>query len=129
MADQNLAIACLRGLIDTDGSVSRRGSQFTITFYSKNKNLTNQVHDISKNSNLFTFISKDGRTIGTNNQIKIRNYFDVVGTSNLRHLVRFYQKFFFGESIYQKDVIKYYQKDLYRHIKLPFKTVPSSNGS
>ena len=123
--NDKLSLACLRGLIDTDGCVSRRGrngEQFTVTFYSVSPNLMNQVKNISDKHSIFTFLSKDKKTIGTNSQEKIVNYFKIVGSSNMRHIVRFYQRFFMNETLYQKDVKKYYQKSLYRDIKLPFKT-------
>lgn len=117
-----LALACLRGLIDTDGSISRRGEQFTITFYSQNENLSKQVYSICKKFELFTFISKDNKTIGTNSKSRIVKYFKVVGSSNLRHIVRFCEWNNHNLFIYREDVTKYYQKSLYRDMNLPFKT-------
>ena len=70
---------------------------------------------------LFTYISKHEDEIGTNSKEKIVSYFKKVGSSNLRHIVRFYQKIMFNEAVYQNQVLDYYQKDLYRDINLPFK--------
>jgi intein/homing endonuclease len=43
LRDLPLSIACLRGLIDTDGTVSKRANQLTLTFWSNNGILLNQV--------------------------------------------------------------------------------------
>lgn len=122
LENKKLSIACLRGLIDTDGSISRRGrkgSQFCIQFTSHNKKLLEQVNNIGKEIKIFTFYDKTGT--GTNNKEKILEYFKKVGSSNLRHIVRFHERFYNKNTIYQREVIKYYQKDLYKSLNLPYK--------
>ena len=122
LQDNKLSIACLRGLIDTDGSISRRGrngSQFCIQFTSHNKYLLEQVKKIGADLNIFTFGDETG--CGTNKGDNIKRYFDLVGSSNLRHIVRFNEKFSKGNTIYKKDVLNYYQKGLYSRLDLPFK--------
>ncbi len=124
LQSSKLSLACLRGLIDTDGSISRRGrdgSQFCIVFTSHNKNLIRQVKQISDKHDLFSYVSKDETQIGTNKGENILNYFRKVGSSNLRHIVRFYLRFFENKTIYRHEVTQYYQKDLYRNAILPFK--------
>ncbi|MFH1358478.1 MAG: LAGLIDADG family homing endonuclease [archaeon] len=119
--DKHLALACLRGLIDTDGSISRRGrngSQFCIQFTSHNKLLLKQVYEIGKRERIFTFIDKTGT--GTNNWENIKKYFELIGSSNLRHVVRFDLRTK-GKTIYMKEVLDYYGKDLYKNINLPYK--------
>ncbi|MEK6890135.1 MAG: LAGLIDADG family homing endonuclease [Nanoarchaeota archaeon] len=131
LAKNHLALSCLRGLIDTDGSVSRRGregKQFTITFFSKNINLVEQVRKISEKNSLFSFISKIGDTIGTNRSSLILKYFKIVGSSNLRHIVRFYERVYHNNTLYQKEVLSYYGKDLYMNISLPYKSALLSIG-
>ena len=121
LENKELAIACLRGLMDTDGSVSRRGrggSQFCIQFTSHNKELLEQVNEIGKELKIFTFHDKTGT--GTNKWKNIIEYFRVVGSSNLRHIVRFNERLK-GNTIYQKEVKEYYEKDLYKNINLPFR--------
>ncbi|PIN91624.1 hypothetical protein COU61_02105 [Candidatus Pacearchaeota archaeon CG10_big_fil_rev_8_21_14_0_10_35_13] len=125
IAKSKLALACLRGLIDTDGSISRRGrggSQFCIQFTSHNPPLLDQVFDIGKGAGVFSY--RDNAGAGTNKWGNIVNYFKVVGSSNLRHIVRFYERFENKNTIYQKDIIKYYRKSLYNAIDLPFKLGP-----
>ena len=120
--NKRLAIACLRGLIDTDGSISRRGyggRQFCIQFTSHNKYLLNQVIEIGKKFHLFTFSDETGA--GTNSWESIQRYFKIVGSSNLKHIIRFYLRKFENKSIYRNEVEKYFKKDLYRNLILPFK--------
>lgn len=126
LKDKSLSLACLRGLVDTDGCVSRRGrngSQFTITFTNHNIYLLLQVKEISDNHNFFTFFSEKEKCIGTNNYEKIKEYFSKVGSSNLRHIVRYWERFNNNSTIYRGDVVSYYQKPFYRDLDLPFKQV------
>ena len=121
MKDKKLSLACLRGLMDTDGTVSRRGTggkQFCIEFRAHNKILLSQVKEISKKNNLFTHFYET--CTGTNCWSGILGYFRIVGSSNHRHIVRFHQRTL-GNTLYQKDVVKYYKKDLYKNLNLPFK--------
>jgi|APSaa5957512622_1039677.scaffolds.fasta_scaffold33538_1 hypothetical protein len=121
MEDKELSLACLRGLIDTDGTVSRRGTkgkQFCVEFRAHNKILLSQVNEITKKNNLFTHFYET--CAGTNSWNNILAYFKFVGSSNLRHIVRFNERVS-GNTIYQKDVLDYYKKDLYKNINLPFK--------
>jgi len=122
LEDEKLSIACFRGLIDTDGSISRRGkrgSQFCIQFTSHNKKLLKQVHEIGKKIGVFTFGDKTGS--GTNKQENILKFFKIVGSSNLRHIVRFHQRFYKNKTLYQRDVLKHYKKPFYINLTLPFK--------
>ncbi len=122
--DKVLTLACLRGLIDTDGSISRRGrkgSQFCIQFTSHNKKLLEQVSKIGEDLQIFTFKDKTGT--GTNKWENIIKYFNTIGSSNLRHIVRFHERRN-NNTIYQRDVIKYYNKKTYKEIKLPYKIGP-----
>jgi len=122
--DKKLLFSCIRGLVDTDGSVSRRGrqgSQFCIQFTSYNKKLLEQVRIFMEKMEIFTFSDKTGT--GTNSKEKIHKYFKEIGSSNLRHIVRFYERFHNNKNIYQKEVISHYQKDFYKNLNLPSKQV------
>lgn len=123
-SDKCLSLACLRGLIDTDGSISRRGrkgEQFTIVFANHNPYLLYQVKEISDRYGIFTFFSDKDKVVGTNKYDNIKNYFSAIGSSNLRHIVRFYERFYNNNTIYQREARNYYQKPFYRDINLPFK--------
>jgi DNA-binding transcriptional regulator WhiA len=124
--DNRFSLACLRSLIDTDGSISRRGkngSQFCIQFTSHNKFLLKQVVKIGKKFDLFTFYDKTGA--GTNNWRRIEKYFSLVGSSNLKHIVRFYLRKFKKKTIYRRDAPSFYKQDLYKELTLPFKILAS----
>ena len=115
-------LACIRGLVDTDGYIGRRGrggSQFCLQFTSHNKALLAQVYDAGKNLEIFTF--GDSRNVGTNKWIKVVRFFEIIGSSNLRHIVRFYEKFHSNNTLYQREVVKYYNKKIYKDLELPFK--------
>lgn len=118
--DEKLSIACLRGLMDTDGSVSRRGrkgSQFCLQFTSHNPLLLNQVTEIGKKLHLFTFFDKTGT--GTNKWENIQKYFKIVGSSNPKHIIRFLLRKE-GKTIYRNDLDYYFKQDLYKDLNLPF---------
>jgi len=109
---------CLRGLIDTDGSVSKDGGILSIRFSSHNPSLLNQLKENSFLNDIFTIKSSKTET-GTRSFEKIKKYFDCVGSSNLRHIIR-YKEYLKGNLLNKKDVLKYYQK--YSKLSLPFKT-------
>jgi len=120
--NEKLSIACLRGLIDTDGYIGRRGrngSQFCIQFGSHNKYLLEQVYNLGKKLGIFTFCDKVG--CGTNKWENIDEYFKIVGSSNLRHIIRFHLRKFRNKTIYQREVLDYYNKKIYKDLKLPFR--------
>lgn len=122
LSNNSMRNSCLRGLIDTDGSVSRRGrngSQFCLQFTSHNPFLLKQVIEIGKGIGVFTFVDKKNGA-GTNSWENIRKYFSIVGSSNLRHIVRFNERLN-GNTLYQKQVSRYYQKGFYKGLNLPFK--------
>lgn len=121
LESRKLTIACLRGLIDTDGSVSRRGrggSQFCIQFTAHNKFLLSQVIEIGKKLGLFTFVDKTGT--GTNKWDNIVKYFRLVGSSNMKHIVRFHLRSK-GNTIYRSELPKYFRQSFYRNLNLPYK--------
>ena len=115
LSEQKLAVACLRGLIDTDGTVSKRGSYLCISFSSHNPNLLKQVWFLGKRMNVFTH--GGSKQTGTNSWAHIIEYFKLVGSSNLRHIIRFNEKFKTGKLLYQKETLKYLTR--YQNLKLP----------
>lgn len=120
--DKKLSLACLRGLVDTDGSISRRGrygSQFCIQFTSYSKPLLRQVYKIGREFGFFSFV--DDKGTGTNKWDNIVKYFKIVGSSNLKHIVRFYLRYKENKTIYRDESPKYFEKDFYKKLDLPFK--------
>lgn len=125
LEQRDLTIACLRGLVDTDGSISRRGragSQFCLHFSSYSPSLLNQVDSIGRNLGIFTYSDETGA--GTNRWANILKYFELVGSSSLKHIIRFNLKFKENRAIYLNEVSKYLKQDFYRVLKLPFKLGP-----
>jgi len=114
-SNKELSIACLRGLVDTDGCVARDGSTFSIRFYSKNQILLEQTEKIGRKLGVFTFRSKN--ETGTRSWKHIKKYFQIAGSSNLRHIIR-YREYLKGNAVKKKDILKYYKE--YEKSVLPF---------
>ena len=120
LRNDDLSKACLRGLIDTDGSLSRRGrggSQFCIQFTSHNKGLLKQVNEIGKKLKIFTFANETGT--GTNKWENITKYFKIVGSSNPKHIIRFLLRKE-GKTIYRDELSFYFEQERFKDLKLPF---------
>jgi len=124
MNDKKLSLACLRGLVDTDGCISRRGrggSQFCVQFFNQNKKLLEQVRIIGSKYGFFSYST--GNEVGTNSWNNILRYFNEVGSSNLKHIVRFNVRKTEGRTLYLREVLDYYEKPFYKEVLLPFKEV------
>lgn len=122
LRSKKLSLACLRGLVDTDGCISRRGvdgSQFCVQFFNSNKVLLDQVKEIGYKYNFFSYFT--GGETGTNNWNNIQNYFQEVGSSNLKHIVRFLVRLNEEKTIYLMDVLMYYPLKEYKDLNFPFK--------
>lgn len=86
-------LACLRGLIDTDGSVynhrySIKGKTYSyckLSFCSLSPPLFLSVYKILKNLGLKPRMCK-GKDIRIEDTRKVREYFEIVGSSNKKHL-------------------------------------------
>lgn len=116
--------ACLRGLVDADGSMCRRGTngkQFCLAFTSHNFVLFNQVYKLFDDLGINVSVNSSNTEMSTNSWQNICQYVEACGSSNLRHIVRFIIRLKFGKSLYKKDVLKYYDKPLYKGLKIPFK--------
>ena len=115
LADDELAKACLRGLMDTDGSFSRRSVYLCMAFTSYSPVLLNQVYELGKRFGYFSY--KVNGQVGSNSWKKLQKYFSEVGSSNLRHIVRFEERLRNGRFLYQEDTLKYFPE--YESLKLP----------
>ena len=114
--NQKLLFACLRGLIDTDGTISKDGSTLCIRFTSHSPIIINQLVNINKKVNIFAFTNETG--LGTRNASKIDEFFKLIGSSNLSNIIR-YREFKKGNLIYKEKVLKYH--NLYNKLDLPYK--------
>jgi hypothetical protein len=111
------SIAFLRGLVDTDGSVSRRGNQFCIQFNSYHQDLIREAFQIATSLDLFTYKLDD--ETGTNSSRRVREYFRTVGSSNVRHIIRFIE-YTQGRMIYVKDIPDLCRLKMYKNLTLPY---------
>lgn len=118
LKNRALFFACLRGLIDTDGSVSKDNDTISIRFDSHNPALMNSLIDgLSMHApDLFTFSYSEG--VGTHSTEKVKKYFGTVGSSNLKHVVRFSEWYLHDNLVYVRDVSGYFK--FYENINLPF---------
>lgn len=96
--------ACLRGLIDTDGSIYRYAHRVNggtyehsaLCFTNHSQPLLRSVQQLLIN---YGFRPQVGRYhVFLNRQTEICRYFQIVGTRNLKHLTRF-QQYFKGHSV------------------------------
>ncbi len=120
----NLTRACLRGLVDTDGSISRRDDYMCLAFTSHNNSLKEQVFKIGSDLKLFTY--KYNNQIGTNSLYNIMKFFREVGSSNISHVIRFCERYYNNRFLYKEEVLNYFDK--YKNIKLPYKLGSWSSG-
>ncbi|PIU76027.1 hypothetical protein COS75_01250 [Candidatus Pacearchaeota archaeon CG06_land_8_20_14_3_00_35_12] len=112
---KELVFSCLRGLIDTDGSVSKDGETLCIRFRSHNPLIIEQLAKLNEQLNIFTFQYKT--VIGTRNINKIDSFFKTIGSSNLSNIIR-YCEFKKGNLIKKEEVLKY--ADLYKKVRIPY---------
>ena len=122
--NKKLSIACLRGLVDTDGSISKRGTYICLVFNSNNEILREQAFILGKSLKVFNHKYKD--EIGTNSWERIIKYFKTVGSSNISHIIRFCERYYNKNYLYKKDILNYYK--MYKEIMLPFKMGRWSSG-
>ncbi len=113
LRDKKLIKSCIRGLVDTDGTIYRGD---TVHFYSNNKVVIEQLNDINSELKLFTHV--DNTRICTNSWAHTLIYFREVGSSNLKNIIRFLLRLNENKRIYVKDVPRYF-KD-YETTKLPY---------
>ncbi|MEI7719379.1 MAG: LAGLIDADG family homing endonuclease, partial [archaeon] len=122
LKSRKLSLACLRGLVDTDGCISRRGrngSQFCVQFFNSNKVLLEQVKELGYKYGVFSYFT--GGETGTNKWGNVEKYFKEVGSSNLKHIVRFLVRINEGKTLYLREVLQYYPLKKYKELIFPFK--------
>lgn len=118
LQNRQLFVACLRGLIDTDGSVSKDGSTISIKFHSSNPPLLSSVLEGLKIHKLDFFSFAYERSCGTHSTGKVKEYFRTVGSSNLKHVLKFNEWHTHGRLICTKDTLALFGS--YRNTPLPF---------
>jgi transcriptional regulator with XRE-family HTH domain len=96
MESKKYRIACMRGMVDTDGSVvleTHRIKNKTYTyprlnFTSASPSLIKQTMGILTELNFSPKLRRGGRSVQLENLDEICQYFNVVGSSNPKHLAR-----------------------------------------
>lgn len=96
MKSDEYLIRCIRGMIDTDGSVviethrikEKKYSYCRLNFTSASTILINQTYKTLKKFGFTPKIRRDGRSIQLENIREICDYFKRIGTSNPKHLER-----------------------------------------
>ncbi len=95
--DTELMKACVRGLIDTDGSIFKhcykiKNKEYCykkLDFTSRSLPLLLSVHNFLKKSGFTPRITYDKNSIRLDNQKEVGRYFLLIGTKNLKHLKRY----------------------------------------
>ncbi len=90
--------SCVRGLIDTDGCIfdeshNIKGKKYNykrLNFTSASLELRKSVFDILKKNNLSPKI-RNNRCVQVEDKEKIKKYFQIIGTSNPKHLKRYHK--------------------------------------
>ena len=115
---KDLFLACVRGLVDTDGSISKDGSTISIRLHSSNPSLLESLVEGIKTHklNFFSFVYE--QSIGTHSLSKIENYFRTVGSSNLKHVVKFNEWHSRKKFVRTREVLDYFES--YKVTPLPF---------
>lgn len=96
-ANKKFMTACVRGLVDTDGSVfdhrykvnGKMYSYKKIDFSSCSPPLLNSVFEFLKDCELRPRIVKNGKKLRIESEDTVRGYMEIVGTSNFKHLKRY----------------------------------------
>lgn len=94
--NKKYAIACVRGLVDTDGSVYDHkymsgGKQYSykkMSFTSLSKPLLNSVYKIMRENNLNPGLHRE-KEIKLENRVDVAKYFSIFGSHNPKHLKRY----------------------------------------
>lgn len=92
--NNDYSIACVRGLIDTDGcffrhsymSNGKRYSYIKIAFTNRNSSILKSVKEILINLGFCVRMTKDGDDIRIENKKDVARYLNVIGTSNLKFI-------------------------------------------
>lgn len=97
MQSAKLKRACLRGLIDTDGCIfnerhrvrERIYTYQRLNFVSYSPALIGSAFYIFKEMGLSPKIRNQGKSVQIENRQEIKRYFDIIGSHNPKHLLRF----------------------------------------
>lgn len=121
--NKKFASAALRGLFDTDGGIYHKQKNYDraiIEFQTKslciNKNIIRLLNYIGFKSSK----GNKGLNIRIQEQSEVHKFFKIVGSSNIKNIIRYREFVKNGKVPRRNDVIKLTNK--YKNIKLPFKS-------
>lgn len=95
----NFLIACLRGLVDTDGCVIRHSYTVNkknynykkLAFSSQSKPLIKTVYDFLKKMGFSARITKDGKNVRIESKNDVKKYFKIIDSHNPKHLRKYHK--------------------------------------
>ncbi len=115
--DTLLSKGCIRGLVDTDGIIGRDGKALCLRFTSHNPLVLRQMSNLLMSFGLLSFSYET--EIGTRKLDKIKKYFEIIGSSNPKHIIRFLLKINNNKLLYASDTPNYFY--MFNNIDLPYK--------
>jgi len=97
--NKKFLIACLRGLVDTDGCVIKHsyivdGKKYNykkLAFSSRSEPLIKSVYNFLKKIGLSARITKDGKNVRIESKDDVKKYFKIIGSHNPKHLRRYHK--------------------------------------
>jgi len=117
MENERFLLAALRGLFDSDGSIYMTSknciAQFTITHNEMRK----QVYNTLQNLEIPCFVAS-GNKINLTSLWKIKKLYNLVGSSNLKNVIKFIEYLKNKTTIKSKDLKNYIEA--YKNTKLPY---------
>ncbi len=114
LSNSSLMNSCLRGLVDTDGFIGKSNNRLKVVFSSHNKHLLSQVYNLNK----ILFNEPYKTSIEISSRSKINKYLKIVGSSNLRHIIRAKEYIDNGALLLKREVLPFYTK--YERTNLPY---------
>ena len=109
-------IGLLRGLIDTDGSIFLSSKKCILNFSGSNLS-QNILTMFQKVLNRNVYVS--GKNVNITSLKGIKRYMKLVGSSNLKNVIKFVEYLKSGKTLKSEDVPKFFNK--YKKLKLPYK--------
>ncbi len=117
LSDKDLKYACLRGLFDTDGSVHLSSRWCVLNFTSSSKHLYRSFFDSLEEMGLKAI--RSGSKINITSLWKIKKFFNLIGSSNLKNIIKYIEYTKNHNSVKNYDAIKLCR--FYQKTKLPFR--------
>ena len=117
ICENNLKKSCVRGMFDSDGSIFLSSRWCVLNFKNSSKYIFSDFKETLNKLGIPTIIS--GNSINATSLWKIKKFFNEIGSSNLKHIIKFV------EYVKNKRTIRTNQSILplfskYKNTELPF---------